>query len=71
MKYLRCTNCDIPITWTATPVMKGGKPFCCDGCVHGGPCTCTYAEDHGAQPASAPVYCIAPLRLKPELKEGK
>lgn len=35
-----CTNCFEAIRWT--PVYQDGEPFCCDGCVMGGPCVCTY-----------------------------
>ena len=35
-----CTNCFEEIRWT--PVLQDGEPFCCDGCVIGGPCVCTY-----------------------------
>ena len=35
-----CTNCFEEVRWT--PVLQDGEPFCCDGCVMGGPCVCTY-----------------------------
>ena len=36
----RCANCFQEIPWT--PVFNDGDIFCCDGCVIGGPCVCTY-----------------------------
>ncbi len=40
-----CANCFEEIRWT--PTIWEGKPYCCDGCVMGGPCVCTYS---GAPP---------------------
>ncbi|MCI0438811.1 MAG: 6-carboxytetrahydropterin synthase [Chloroflexi bacterium] len=40
-----CANCFEEIRWT--PTMWEGRPYCCDGCVMGGPCVCTYS---GAPP---------------------
>jgi hypothetical protein len=39
---LSCANCEVPIPRGVT--VYGGLPFCCAGCVVGGPCTCTYDE---------------------------
>jgi hypothetical protein len=50
-----CVTCDLAIVGNA--VFHVGLPFCCAGCVAGGPCTCSYDEeapdhDHaGAQAA--------------------
>ena len=35
-----CVTCEIEIAGPAT--FHVGLPFCCAGCVAGGPCTCTY-----------------------------
>jgi len=35
-----CTTCEIRIVGPAT--FHVGLPFCCAGCVAGGPCTCSY-----------------------------
>jgi hypothetical protein len=38
-----CASCEGPIA--GTPVFHVGLPFCCAGCVAGGPCLCTYEEE--------------------------
>ena len=35
-----CVTCEIEIVGAAT--VHVGLPFCCAGCVAGGPCTCSY-----------------------------
>jgi hypothetical protein len=35
-----CTNCEAAIHGSVTFFV--GLPFCCAGCVAGGPCTCSY-----------------------------
>jgi hypothetical protein len=35
-----CATCEIEIVGKAT--FHVGLPFCCAGCVAGGPCTCSY-----------------------------
>lgn len=35
-----CVTCEIEIA--GPPTFHVGVPFCCAGCVAGGPCTCTY-----------------------------
>lgn len=35
-----CVTCELEIA--ATPVFHVGLPFCCAGCVAGGPCICSY-----------------------------
>ena len=35
-----CVTCEIEIAGPAT--FHVGLPFCCAGCVAGGPCTCSY-----------------------------
>ncbi len=37
-----CSNCEEPVAHT--PVYFDGRPYCCVGCVAGGPCLCTYEE---------------------------
>lgn len=39
-----CVTCEIEIAGPATFYV--GLPFCCAGCVAGGPCTCSY--DHAS-----------------------
>jgi hypothetical protein len=39
---LVCANCGITIEWQPTIVDE--KPFCCHGCVEGGPCECDYGN---------------------------
>jgi hypothetical protein len=44
-----CVTCEIEIVVNA--VFHVGLPFCCSGCVAGGPCDCSYDEgvpDHEA-----------------------
>ena len=41
-KPFTCATCEIEITRPAT--VQAGLPFCCAGCVDGGPCTCSYDE---------------------------
>ncbi|MDO9445235.1 MAG: hypothetical protein Q7K37_07950, partial [Dehalococcoidia bacterium] len=61
----RCVNCEEPIS--GVPVYFDGDPFCCHGCVAGGPCVCTYQAEP-AQPAAqtararsaAPALHLAP-----------
>jgi hypothetical protein len=40
-----CASCEVQIA--GRPVFHVGLPFCCAGCVAGGPCLCTYEEDPG------------------------
>lgn len=40
VKNPECYNCFEDIPWT--PVYSDGEAYCCDGCVMGGPCICTY-----------------------------
>ena len=40
VKKPECSNCFEEISWT--PVYSDGDAYCCDGCVMGGPCICTY-----------------------------
>jgi hypothetical protein len=39
---LVCTSCEGPIAGRAE--YHVGLPFCCAGCVVGGPCTCSYDD---------------------------
>lgn len=38
-----CASCDGTIT--AEPVYRRDEAYCCLGCAHGGPCTCSYEQD--------------------------
>ncbi len=40
LQELECANCFSGFYWS--PVYFEGKPYCCEGCVRGGPCICTY-----------------------------
>lgn len=42
---MKCASCDIDLAG-AQPVAVGGTLFCCRGCADGGPCTCSYEEEH-------------------------
>lgn len=54
-----CVNCEEPIS--GVPVYFDGDPFCCHGCVAGGPCVCTYQPEpaHPA-PVTARARSVAP-----------
>lgn len=39
-KPFTCGTCEFEIAGSAT--FHVGSPFCCAGCVAGGPCTCSY-----------------------------
>jgi hypothetical protein len=45
ISHFVCANCDIAIV--GPPVTHVGLPFCCAGCVVGGPCRCSYDEPLG------------------------
>jgi hypothetical protein len=38
-----CVSCEFEIV--GRPEFHVGLPFCCAGCVAGGPCTCSYDPD--------------------------
>jgi hypothetical protein len=38
-----CVTCEVEIVGNA--VFHAGLPFCCSGCVAGGPCNCSYDEE--------------------------
>jgi hypothetical protein len=40
-----CVTCEIEIA--GQPTFHVGLPFCCAGCVAGGPCTCSYDASPG------------------------
>jgi hypothetical protein len=52
-KPLICVTCEIEIA--GPPTFHVGLPFCCAGCVAGGPCTCSYDE---APSAERIRYCL-------------
>jgi hypothetical protein len=39
---IRCANCRYPLD--KPTVTADGKSYCCDGCVQGGPCVCSYGR---------------------------
>jgi hypothetical protein len=47
-KPRRCASCDVELAHVA--VMAEGVEYCCEGCVQGGPCICTYVEDPARYP---------------------
>jgi hypothetical protein len=53
-----CVTCELEIR--AHPVFHVGLPFCCPGCVAGGPCMCSYDE------ASTAVQGLAERALAPD-----
>ena len=38
-----CVTCEVEIVGNA--VFHVGLPFCCSGCVAGGPCNCSYDQE--------------------------
>jgi hypothetical protein len=38
-----CVTCEAPVA--GRPTFHVGLPFCCAGCVAGGPCTCSYDDE--------------------------
>jgi len=57
-----CVTCEAEIL--GRPVFRAGDPYCCSGCVAGGPCTCSYDDptppaEHGELEALDDVrYCL-------------
>jgi hypothetical protein len=47
-----CVSCHVEIR--TEPVFHVGLPFCCAGCVAGGPCICSYDEEPVREPI--PLY---------------
>ena len=47
-----CVVCEFAIA--GTPEFHVGLPFCCAGCVAGGPCVCSYDDQDLAMPSTAP-----------------
>ena len=58
-KPFHCVTCEVQIA--GRPTFHTGLPFCCAGCVAGGPCVCSY--DSGADDDVRVRHCrdIAPL----------
>lgn len=54
-----CANCEELIGHT--PVYADGLSYCCAGCGAGGPCACTYADDHLATDDEATPPATASL----------
>jgi hypothetical protein len=71
-----CVTCEVEIVGPAT--FHVGLPFCCAGCVAGGPCTCSYdrepAVDAHLQGAHLPddhELALAVQSRLSELKSGR
>ncbi len=69
---LTCVTCEIDIA--GRPEYDAGVPFCCAGCVVGGPCSCSYdvldeIEDVDAAFTIPLVRAVpgAPVRPQPVL----
>lgn len=81
--YPQCANCFAQVLWR--PVLHKGQPYCCEGCAHGGPCTCTYTDapieaSAGARSAATPdlplqelecANCFSGFYWSPVYFEGK
>lgn len=68
MTTLICANCEEPVTGDVH--YHNGEPYCCPGCIAGGPCTCTYrtpsAGDGAVRDDTAPDAAYAgPAHLSP------
>ena len=48
-----CVTCEVEIN--GTPEFYVGLPFCCAGCVVGGPCICSYDDVAENAPDGAPA----------------
>jgi hypothetical protein len=56
-KPYTCVTCEVEIVGPAT--FHVGLPFCCSGCVAGGPCTCSYdAEPDVAGEGAGVRHCL-------------
>src|SRR5207244_9452306 len=40
-----CATCELEVPWT--PVRRGARAYCCEGCAVGGPCFCSYDDISG------------------------
>jgi hypothetical protein len=56
-----CVTCEVEITRTA--VFHVGLPFCCSGCVAGGPCTCSYDEEVTEHERAGDLTAFSPAAL--------
>jgi hypothetical protein len=61
-----CVSCELEIVGKA--VFHVGLPFCCAGCVAGGPCDCSYdldvTDDERAGPPDAGMAPVAEAPVK-------
>jgi len=57
-----CVSCDGQIVGHV--VFHVGLPFCCAGCVAGGPCTCSYDVDQPATATDAMVGLATEVRVE-------
>ena len=67
-----CANCAIVFSWEGVETSEG--VFCCAGCVHGGPCTCTYtgasaAADVAGRREHVLTLVAQPLRSQIDVAE--
>jgi hypothetical protein len=52
-----CVTCEVEIV--GAPTFHVGLPFCCAGCVAGGPCMCSYDAVADAPAETQPVrFCL-------------
>ncbi len=63
----RCVNCEEPIS--EIPVYFNGEPYCCHGCVAGGPCVCTYLPPEvSAPPVASTDRAQSPAPAEPAVE---
>jgi hypothetical protein len=53
-----CVTCEAAI-W-GSPTFFAGLPFCCAGCVAGGPCTCSYDAEPTDRAEAVDVRTVEP-----------
>lgn len=58
-KPFHCVTCEVEIT--GRPTFHTGLPFCCAGCVAGGPCLCSYDVEPDDDARIRHCRDIAPL----------
>ncbi len=51
-----CVTCEALIR--NRPTFHVGLPFCCAGCVAGGPCTCSYDPDEPGDTEATVRHCL-------------
>src|SRR5438046_2977456 len=48
-----CATCELEVPWT--PVRRGARAYCCEGCAVGGPCSCSYDDISGGGTGADPI----------------